>query len=151
MKYFNRKILVFVLLISFSVPLVSFGQNGINPGNTPPPTPSKTGTGEISGITYQCVKTVDGQKVYGDCGFNDLVEATNFVVRWGTGFALAFSFIVIAYAGFKYMISGGSTGELQKAKDILVKVAKGIGYILAAWLIVTLILNGLGVQGVNLR
>lgn len=91
-----------------------------------------------TGITYYCLD--------GNCDFQDLLNAVKRVVDFAVGFTLFFSVIVIAYAGFKYMISGDNAGERKKANDMLLSVVKGIVFILAAWLIVSLILRALNVD-----
>lgn len=97
-----------------------------------------------TGITYECVNGT----IYGNCTFADLIAAIKKITDYGAKFALMFSVVVIAYAGFRYMISGDNQGERTKANKMLLSVAWGVGYILAAWLIVTLILSGLGVKGI---
>ena len=88
-----------------------------------------------TGIVYYCVD--------GNCDFNDLIAAVKLVVNWASLFALAFSVVVIVVAGARYMMSGGNAGERTKANKMLFSVVKGIVFILAAWLIVTLITNAL--------
>lgn len=100
-----------------------------------------------TGITYECVgKDINGKDVIGNCDFQDLLNAVKKVMDYAVGFTLFFSVVVIAYAGFKYMISGDNAGERKKANDMLFSVVKGIAFILAAWLIVSLILRALGVN-----
>lgn len=126
-----------LLLIIFCLPSFSYAQPVNQPGV------SQTSD---TGITYECPPVdKNGVLVYGECDFNDLVEGTKKIVNFGTGFALMFSVVVIAWAGFNYMISGDNASKRSDANKMLLKVLYGIGYILAAWLIVTLILNGLGV------
>lgn len=91
-----------------------------------------------TGITYECKN--------GDCDFNDLIKATQRVVKFGVQFALSFSVVVIAYAGYLYMISGANPTKRGEANKMLQKVAIGIFFILAAWFIVSLILNSLKVE-----
>ena len=88
-----------------------------------------------TGITYQCQN--------GECDFNDLILATKKVVDFGTTFALEFSVVVLAYAGFKYMQSGDKPAERTEANKMLTKVVVGIVVILAAWLAVHLITTSL--------
>ena len=95
-----------------------------------------------TGITYEC-KNGD---VYGNCTFADLVAATKKITDFGAGFALMFSVVVIVVAGARYMIYADNAGKRADASKMLWSVAKGIILILAAWLIVTLILSGLGVS-----
>lgn len=97
-----------------------------------------------TGITYECPpEIVNGVSVYGNCKFEDLIKAVQYITNKLVLFTLSFSVVVIAYAGYRYMISGDNPGERTKANEMLKKVAIGIFFILAAWLIVTLITNAL--------
>jgi hypothetical protein len=97
-----------------------------------------------TGITYECVHTDStGKKVYGECDFFDLVAATQKAVNWGVSFALFFSVVVIAYAGFTMLTSEGNPGKLTQAKKMFQNVAIGIAFVVAAWLIVNLITTSL--------
>ncbi len=93
-----------------------------------------------TGITYECV---DDKGRAGECDFNDLVNATVKLVNWAIEISIALSVIVIAYAGYLYMTSGGSSSQLSKANGMLFKVAQGIALMMAAWLIVHLIAGAL--------
>ena len=86
----------------------------------PSPANEKKGNEGI-GLTYECV---DEKGIVGNCVF-------------------FLSVIAIVIAGFKFMISGDKPAERDAAKEILRKVAMGLFFILAAWLIVTLIMNAL--------
>lgn len=94
-----------------------------------------------TGIVYVCVSGAPGE-----CDFNDLIMAVTSVVNWATIFAIQFSVIVIAYAGFKYMISGDKPAERSAANAMMLKVVKGMALILLAWVIVRLILSALQVD-----
>jgi hypothetical protein len=95
--------------------------------------------GGKSGLTYECFN--DGN--YGNCTFDDVIKATKNVVDTIIPIVLGFTVVVIAYAGFKYMISGDNAGARSEANKMLRNVAIGIFFILAAWLIVTLIARAL--------
>ena len=102
-----------------------------------------------TGIVYECV-TAGG--TYGNCSFNDLILATQRVTRYLVIFTLQFSVVVIAWAGYLYMMSGENPGKRKEANTMLTKVAIGIFFILAAYLVVTLIANALltpAVRGVT--
>ena len=99
---------------------------------------------QSTGITSEC--TSGGSARPGDCTFQELINAIQNVVTWGRNFALMFSVVVLAYAGFKFMISGDYPAERTKAREMLRKVAVGIVLIMAAWFIVSLILKALGVN-----
>lgn len=117
--------------VFLSVGGVVFGQSDVGPSTKP--------AAKDTGITYECEK--DG--VYGNCSFDDLILAVKRIVNAGTVFALAFSVVVIAWAGFLYMKSGDSAAERSKANAMFVKVGIGIAAILGAWLIVKLITDQL--------
>ncbi len=140
----NKKYLFFsIFFLLLLSPLFSFAQNNA-PVTSAPPVPTDTG------ITYECPPVLDrnGVTVYGECRFEHLLAAVQKVLTWGRNFALMFSVIVIAWAGFNLMISGDNPSKRNDAKKMLGKVALGIVYILAAWLIVTLLLNALGASSV---
>lgn len=96
-----------------------------------------------TGITYECVSIKNGVTVYGECGYNNLIQATKKALDKIFIFVLEFSVVVIAWVGFNFMISQGNPGKIKEARDMFLKVAKGIGFILAAWLIVNLIATAL--------
>jgi len=104
--------------------------------------------GNINGLTYECVTGAGDDAVYGDCTFNDLILATRNFVNKITIIVLSLVVIPIAYAGFLLMTSGDNAGNRNKARDMLFSVAKGIFFMLAAWLIVTLIANALLISSV---
>ncbi len=110
------------------------------------------GGGSVTGITFDCgldasgkqtKKDAIGAPLYGDCTFADLINAVKKLINWGIGFALSFSVVVLAYAGFKYLTSEGNPGKLSEAHTMFWRVAEGIVWILSAWLIVQLIASAL--------
>ena len=109
----------------FIMPMITFSAQ-LNSGST--------------GLTYECV---DANGIVGNCDFSDLVAATKKVLNWAVGFALFFSVIVIAYAGFLYMQGGAIPGKRTEANKTLTKAAIGIAWVIAAWLVVNLITNTL--------
>lgn len=110
--------------------------------------PTQRALAETSGLVYECVSGSGASAVYGNCSWQDLIAATSNLVNKLTVLAIGFSVIVIAWAGFKYMTSGGSPQKISEANGIFTKVAIGLGFIIGAWAIVTLILKGLGVTSV---
>jgi hypothetical protein len=88
-----------------------------------------------TGITYQCQDA--------NCTYADVIAAIEKVIKWAVEFALVFSVIVIAYAGFLYMTSGDSATKRSQANGMFVKALYGIFYMLAAWLIITFIAKAL--------
>lgn len=102
-----------------------------------------------TGITYECSSTVGGRTVYGNCQYVDLLKAVKKVINWMIIFTLQFSVVVIAWAGFNFMTSGDSASKRTEAKEMLRKVALGIFWVLAAWVVVNLIANTLLTQAVK--
>lgn len=143
MKSFIQKIISFSLLsifVFFTAPVFLYSA------------PTADTTSGKTGIVYECETVVDGKVMAGECDFNDLVAAVRKVINWGTIFALQFSVVVIAFAGFRYMKSGDNAGERTKANEMLRKVVIGIFFILTAWVIVTLVMSVLvdtGAVGTN--
>ncbi|MDQ5968914.1 MAG: hypothetical protein QG579_71 [Patescibacteria group bacterium] len=133
-KKISKFLGTFFTLALLIVPLFAY--------SAPSPDTLKTGN-EGTGIVYECV---DAKGVIGNCDFQDLLNAVKKVVNFAVGFALFFSVVVIAFAGFKYMTSGDNASKRTEANKMLLSVAKGIVFILAAWLIVSLILRALQVD-----
>ena len=98
-----------------------------------------------TGVTYDCAIENSG-RAQGECTFQDLIAAAQKVINKIIPLTLGFSVVVIAYAGYLYMISGDNANKRKEANEMLRKVVIGIVFILAAWLIVSLILSALGVK-----
>jgi hypothetical protein len=104
--------------------------------------------GGPTGLVYECYNN----GVYGNCNYQDLINAVRNFTNQLTIYVLAFTVVPIAYAGFLFMTSGDNAGNRTKAKSMLYKVAIGIFFMLSAWLIVSLIANALlnpSFSGVN--
>ncbi len=131
--FLNRKIFSFFLLIIptlflFVLPFTIHAQ--------------AAGSGGKTGIVWECTGGSTGRA--GDCDFyKDLIPEVINIVNFGTVTALLFTVIVIAFAGWKYMISGPNPGKRSEANQTLLKCAIGIAVILGAWLIVHLITSTL--------
>ncbi len=81
-----------------------------------------------------------------DCHFGSILTLVHNGVNFLILLILPICAIVIAYAGFLFLTSGGSTETLTKAKGVFIKAVIGIILILAAWLIVNTILATLGLH-----
>ncbi len=80
-----------------------------------------------------------------NCGFNELMALVNKVISFLLfDLATPLAAIVICYAGWLYISSGGDTENVGKAKTILKNVVLGYVVALCAWLIVKTILSSLG-------
>ncbi len=82
------------------------------------------------------------------CDFNALLELVNNVINFLL-FVLATPLVamILVYAGWLYLSSGGSDENIKKAKGMMKNAV--IGYIigLASWLIIKTILNIVGFKG----
>ena len=81
------------------------------------------------------------------CDFDFLVEMAQNIIRFLIIIGGSLGAVSFAYAGWLYLTSGGNPGKVTAAKDIFIKVIIGFIFMIAAWLIVTLIVNTLGYQG----
>lgn len=119
--------LFFLLLLFIFLPAVSSAQTQT--------------TAKASGIVTVC--TDSGGKDVPCDSLDQLIGAVHTVINYAVSFALFFSVIVLARAGWIYMNSGGSSSELKKAHDMFGKVVVGIFWVLGAWLVVNLIVTAL--------
>ena len=85
-----------------------------------------------------------------DCSFEKLMVLFNNVINFML-FTLAtpFAAIVFAYAGWLYMRSGDNPSNKTKAKSMFFKMLIGYGVALGAYLIVKVIMQGLGFDADN--
>jgi hypothetical protein len=119
MKYIIKNFLIaFMILFVFVVPTIIFAQ--------------ESGNGLIP-----C-----GGKGQNECGFNDLLALVNNIINWIIIVSIPIATGVIAWAGILYMTTGVA-GTKEQAKKMIQKVLMGFAAILAAWLIVTTMINAL--------
>lgn len=84
------------------------------------------------------------------CTFGHILELISNVINFLLfDLAVPIAAIVFAYAGFLMLFSGGNPGARSRAKSMFGDVALGLVIALAAWLIITTILNILGYTGWN--
>jgi len=79
------------------------------------------------------------------CTFEHVLQLIENVINFSLNY-LFFPLFVIAvvYAGYLLMTSGDNAGKRKQAKDIFVNILIGLFFVLASWLIIKLILVGLG-------
>jgi hypothetical protein len=85
--------------------------------------------------------TVTGDKITGDCKFEDFVALINRIIDWIISIAGVIFTISTIYGGFLYMTSGENPGNKEQAKKILTGTLLGFVIILCAWLIVYTLLR----------
>lgn len=71
-----------------------------------------------------------------DCQSCYAVALVNGVVIWLVGILGTIATIIIVYAGFKLVTSGGNVGAKQQAKSLMTNMAIGYAIVLSAWLII---------------
>src|SRR3989344_341006 len=77
------------------------------------------------------------------CDFNALIVLANNIMSIAIYLAILVAVAMFAYAGFLYLTSAGDTGKMKQAHTIFTNAAVGFIFVLAAWLIITLILDAL--------
>jgi type III secretory pathway component EscT len=76
------------------------------------------------------------------CDFNFLLQMVNNIIKWMVMISAPVAAGIFAWAGFLYMTTGISD-QKNKAKSMIVKVFIGFVVILAAWLIVSTVIDAL--------
>lgn len=77
-----------------------------------------------------------------ECGYYDLLEMVNRIVKWLVIVSAPVAAGVIAWSGFLYMTTGVSD-QKSAAKKMITKVFIGFVFILGAWLIVSTVLDAI--------
>ena len=80
------------------------------------------------------------------CGFTDVIALISRIITYIIVLVIPIAAIVIAYAGFLFLTSGGNPAKKTAAKKAITSAIVGIIIILAAWLIVKTIVSALGVD-----
>ncbi|MEK7645012.1 MAG: pilin [Patescibacteria group bacterium] len=78
-----------------------------------------------------------------ECTFADVVLLAKNVVNFAFYLSVPAVILLLSYAGYLYMTSAGDEGKVGQAHTIFTNVAIGFCIILAAWLIVTTLLQAL--------
>lgn len=88
---------------------------------------------------------------YGDnpCDTGDVANFVNGLISFLIQMLGIIAVIVMVYAGFRLVTSGGNEGEATKAKELFTNVVIGIVIILAAWLVVDTIMKTLTGDGLD--
>lgn len=82
------------------------------------------------------------------CTFEDVFILINKFIKGILEFVIApFVLILVIYAGFLYLTSGGAAEKREKAKNIFYDIVIGILWILGSWLIVYTLFKSLGYTG----
>jgi hypothetical protein len=77
------------------------------------------------------------------CGWQQLIQLAQKLINYLILIAIPIAAVTFAYAGFLILSSGGNSGKVEKGKEIFMKVAIGMAWILAAWVVINTILGAL--------
>ena len=113
-------VIIFFSLIFFSIP--DFARAGIWDGIK---TCRDTGTCELSHLTQLLVN----------------------VAQWILGISGSLALLALVYGGVLFLISGGSSETVTKAKKIITGAVIGLIIVFASYTIIAFILSSLGVEG----
>lgn len=78
-----------------------------------------------------------------ECTFTDVVLLAKNLVNFAFYLSVPAVILLLSYAGYLYMTSAGDEGKVGQAHTIFTNVAIGFCIVLAAWLIVTTLLQAL--------
>ena len=82
--------------------------------------------------------------------FVAFIELIKRILKFIQGAAVILAVVVAMWVAFLMLTKGSNSAEVSRAKEILVNVLIGLFFIFAAWLIVTMILTGLGSNNLDL-
>lgn len=82
----------------------------------------------------------------GDYEINDFVFLAINVAKWILGIVGSLSLIMFIYGGLMFMISGGSSDKVSKAKQIVVASVVGLLIVFSSWMIVRFATESIGVS-----
>ena len=111
---------------------------------TPAALPASSTATTATGPTYTGIVACNGP----DCNFDKFIETLNRFINFII-FFIAFPIvgIVVAWAGIKLLLSGGSSEAKKTAKGMIFKVIVGLILALLCWVIIKLVLLTLGYHG----
>ena len=84
-----------------------------------------------------------------DCTGCSFVALVNRLVQWLIAFFAIIATVMLAWAGVMMIGSGGDPSAVQKAKNIFANLAIGLIIILAAWMLINVIMQGLTGRGLQ--
>lgn len=80
------------------------------------------------------------------CHFNDLIILINNLLDVFIWLSIPIATILFAWIGFDFIVDGDKSSALSEAKRKLMSLIKGLFWILAPWLVIKVIISGLGVK-----
>lgn len=90
------------------------------------------------------IKDLPGARVE-ECHFDDFIVGINNIINFLIVIGGSVAAIVFAIAGFMILTAGANESQVTKAKGMFMQVVWGFVWMLSAWLVVKMVLVGLGV------
>lgn len=87
-----------------------------------------------------------GNKGQPACNFYMLIKLVQNIINFLVYMAAPVAAVAFAWAGVLYLTAAGDEKKIGQAHTIFTDVLIGLGIVLSAWLIVKLIVTGLGVK-----
>lgn len=78
-----------------------------------------------------------------ECNWKDFLDLGNEILKFAIFIAILGCTVVLTYAGFKMILNQGNSGEISKAKSMMMKSITGLIITMCAYLIVDFILDAL--------
>lgn len=94
----------------------------------------------VSNILLKCTQSGES------CGWIDLINLINAMIKYGIELIAIVFVLILLYAGFLYLTSGGDASKVKKVREMINKVMWGLICTLCGWIIVYFILKSLGVN-----
>lgn len=79
------------------------------------------------------------------CDFHHFIIGINNIINFLIEIGGSLAAIVFAIAGFMILTAGGNESKMEKGRGMFMQVVRGFVWMLSAWLIVKMVLLGLGV------
>jgi len=86
-----------------------------------------------------------------DCNLSSLATGINNLLKFIISITVTGAALLFAWAGFQYMTAQGDEGKIKQAHSIFWKVFVGLIIVLAAWLVVSTILEVLTKEDLKQR
>ncbi|MGE5425497.1 MAG: hypothetical protein ACM3PZ_00170 [Bacillota bacterium] len=83
---------------------------------------------------------------YGTYDVNDAVIFVIRASRWVLGLVGSLALLMFVYGGLLFLISGGSSDQVGKAKKVIIAAVIGLAIVFASYLIIQYVLSILGIS-----
>ncbi len=125
MKTSKKRIFSFILLLSFSALFFIF--------SGPIPEIQAQSRMNETELYRNQIGISEVRSVYGDKQPEDIRIVATKIIQWILGFLALIFLVLIIFAGFQWMTSGGNEEGIKKAQSLMKNAVIGLIIILAAW------------------